>query len=126
MPSGCGAGAAMNRRSLRRGPAGAHELGEAADAAADVLEPALVERLVISSRPNTRRPVAAPISVPTGAGVSGARALVRIASRPRGASTRAIASSAAPGSSNRCSAAKQQIASKAPSRNGSWTASPRR
>ena len=81
--------------------------------------------LVISSRPNTRRPVAAPTSAPTGAGVSGARALVRIATRPPGASTRAIASSAASGSSNRCSAAKQQIASNEPSRNGSRIASPR-
>ena len=81
--------------------------------------------VVISSRPNTRRPVAAPTSAPTGAGVSGARALVRMATRPPGASTRAIASSAASGSSNRCRAAKQQIASKVRSRNGSQIASPR-
>ena len=50
---------------------------------------------------------------------------VKIAIRPPGVSTRVIESSAVIGSANRCSAAKQQTASKLGSRNGSSCASPR-
>ena len=53
------------------------------------------------------------------------RAEVKIAMRPPGVSTDIISSSALSGSANRCSAAKQQTASKLRSRNGMWVASAR-